>query len=607
MFFLISFYIALAIFVAGTLYRIATWFSLRVGPEDGKASASARISAAIKGTGKTLASRKLFTLIRVFLLDGLLQLRILRESVSRWFMHICIFTGFMLLFLMHALDGIITSKLFSQYVPTINPYWFLRDLFGALVILGIILAVYRRFIRKKFYFFNKFQDYYAIIIIAVILLTGIVLNGSKITSYTSYQDMVYSYTAMASDEELDALEAYWVKNFGVVAPHPVEALDADSLETARELHDMSCASCHSSSQSAPLSYASAQLISPVATFLDRLPTTTILWYIHSFAALLMLAYLPFSKMFHIISAPVSLMVNAVMDENSDKANIATRQALELDACTHCGTCTRNCSMKTAFETMANPDILPSEKIKAVKSLISGKPLGDKQLRDLREGVFICSNCRRCTVVCPVGINLQDMWYNVREKLIARGDNEFYALSPFSFYRSIRQQNSPGEEASSPAERALDAMGRIFPFRKDPEKPVCLSPETNRGLNQESTQKPDKEPDKEPGKELSADAQSFSYCFGCQTCTTVCPIAAENADAGQEPGLMPHQIMHCLALGMREATFGAPMLWNCLTCYQCQEHCPQGVKITDIFFELKNLAIAEAKEMKDPLQEKEYLQ
>jgi heterodisulfide reductase subunit C len=70
--------------------------------------------------------------------------------------------------------------------------------------------------------------------------------------------------------------------------------------------------------------------------------------------------------------------------------------------------------------------------------------------------------------------------------------------------------------------------------------------------------------------------------------------------------MPHQIMHCLALGMRQATFGAPMLWNCLTCYQCQEYCPQGVKITDIFFELKNLAIAEAKKIKDPLQEKEYV-
>jgi hypothetical protein len=44
-------------------------------------------------------------------------------------------------------------------------------------------------------------------------------------------------------------------------------------------------------------------------------------------------------MFHIIASPISLLVNAVMDnEKSDPANIATRQAMELDACTHCGTC-----------------------------------------------------------------------------------------------------------------------------------------------------------------------------------------------------------------------------------------------------------------------------
>jgi heterodisulfide reductase subunit C len=33
-----------------------------------------------------------------------------------------------------------------------------------------------------------------------------------------------------------------------------------------------------------------------------------------------------------------------------------------------------------------------------------------------------------------------------------------------------------------------------------------------------------------------------------------------------------------------------MLWSCLGCYQCQEACPQGVHITDIFYELKNIAI-----------------
>ena len=46
-------------------------------------------------------------------------------------------------------------------------------------------------------------------------------------------------------------------------------------------------------------------------------------------------------------------------------------------------------------------------------------------------------------------------------------------------------------------------------------------------------------------------------------------------------------MRSLGLGLTDLALGANMLWDCVTCYQCQEHCPQNVKVTDIFFELKN--------------------
>ena len=39
--------------------------------------------------------------------------------------------------------------------------------------------------------------------------------------------------------------------------------------------------------------------------------------------------------------------------------------------------------------------------------------------------------------------------------------------------------------------------------------------------------------------------------------------------------------------------GSSMLWDCLGCYQCQELCPQGVGLTDVLYELKNVAIAQA--------------
>jgi heterodisulfide reductase subunit C len=59
---------------------------------------------------------------------------------------------------------------------------------------------------------------------------------------------------------------------------------------------------------------------------------------------------------------------------------------------------------------------------------------------------------------------------------------------------------------------------------------------------------------------------------------------------EELGLLPHQIMCSLGLGLTETAMGAKMIWDCLTCYQCQEHCPQNVKVTDILYELKNMAV-----------------
>ena len=78
-----------------------------------------------------------------------------------------------------------------------------------------------------------------------------------------------------------------------------------------------------------------------------------------------------------------------------------------------------------------------------------------------------------------------------------------------------------------------------------------------------------------GLNLSAQAKTFSVCFGCQTCTTVCPVVGNYENPQEALGLLPHQIMHAAGLGIRDLAFGSNMLWDCLTCYQCQEQCPPG--------------------------------
>jgi heterodisulfide reductase subunit C len=50
-------------------------------------------------------------------------------------------------------------------------------------------------------------------------------------------------------------------------------------------------------------------------------------------------------------------------------------------------------------------------------------------------------------------------------------------------------------------------------------------------------------------------------------------------------------MCSLGLGLTEMAAGAGMIWDCLTCYKCQENCPQQVEVCDVLYRLKNTAVA----------------
>jgi len=587
MFFTICLYIAVAIFIFGLFAKVYAWFRFSIDPETRDISFAARVFAAIKGIAFTVFSEKIFILLKVLVFDIVLQIKVYRESVLRWIMHMCLFVGFMILLLMHALDRFITSTLFVDYYPTLNPYLFIRNLSAALVIIGLLLAVYRRFILKVPRLKTNTKDYFALIILAVIMISGIFLEGTKIVSYTSYQRMVEDYSDLDDDQEYRALGSYWVKEFGVVSPDLKEPFDKNILALGKELHQVSCIDCHSYPQWGFISHGVSKLIKPIALGLDRLNLPIILWYIHFLACFIGLAYLPFGKMFHIITGPLCLLANAVMDrEKSDPANIATRQVLELDACTSCGNCSLRCAVGVSFEEIPNVYILPSEKIAALKSLAYGKKLNGQESRAIQEGLYLCTNCYRCTEACPVGINLQDLWFNARENILQKGYPEFLILSPFSFFRGIKQIELGNGNYERPLKLAKDTVSGEFNLAHIQDG--FITPELM---------------DWKFKREVATSIQgnTYSYCFTCKTCSNACPVVLNFANPGKALGLLPHQVIHATKLGITDLVLGSKMLWSCLGCYECQEHCPLGVQIADIFYELKNLAVRRLKEKASKLQ------
>ncbi|MBW1714081.1 MAG: 4Fe-4S dicluster domain-containing protein, partial [Deltaproteobacteria bacterium] len=371
--------------------------------------------------------------------------------------------------------------------------------------------------------------------------------------HVSFTEMVEAYADFEGEPELSQLKSYWAEEYDIVFPPGEAKSEAEAIEAGRELHEYSCAACHSKPAWGFISYGLAKALKPVAVGLSQSKFGLIIWRLHWLLIFACWALLPFSKFLHVLATPVNLIVNQETKEASaDPAVAATKQALAMDACTHCGECSARCSVAASFRQIGNDNILPSEKLAALRRLLDGRGKNGRRIKALAEGAEICTLCGRCTTVCPAGIGLQELWLALDDELAARG-----VPTPFVAVR---------EEAL--ARYGGDGQGR--PQHLPPlDGPVGLGyvhrPET------------------------------FVNCFECQTCTNVCPVVANYDHPGAKLGLLPHQLMHSLSLGLSDLALGSRMVWDCLTCYQCQEQCPQGVDVADTLYELKNLAFDRLRE------------
>jgi heterodisulfide reductase subunit C len=88
------------------------------------------------------------------------------------------------------------------------------------------------------------------------------------------------------------------------------------------------------------------------------------------------------------------------------------------------------------------------------------------------------------------------------------------------------------------------------------------------------------------REIAAEpgGEHIRRCFACGTCTASCPVR-EVTDRYD-----PRKIIHMALLGMREAVLSSDFVWLCSTCYACQERCPQDVRITELMYAIKNVAV-----------------
>jgi Fe-S oxidoreductase/nitrate reductase gamma subunit len=331
--------------------------------------------------------------VKGLLLDLLSHRRLLQKPYAG-LMHSFLFWGFIVL-------AVGTTLIFVQMDITwpIASYAFLKgpfylyfslllDLFGALAIVGVLLAIGRRYLYRPQWLDSILNDSLILALFLAVLLTGFLAEGLRIlaTELNPHPDW-------ALWSPVGRAVALLFQGAGM------------SRETATTFHQMS-------------------------------------WWVHALLAFTLIGYVAYSKLLHLVTAPLNILLRNLDSEaviqpirNFETAEtfgvsrleeFNRRQLFDLDACTRCGRCLENCPANLTGKPLApkrNYDNLRAhmeEKGALIRQGKNPETEGGKNLIGeviSEDVIWACTACMACSHVCPVYIPCLDKLAAMRRYLV----------------------------------------------------------------------------------------------------------------------------------------------------------------------------------------------
>jgi len=207
----------------------------------------------------------------------------------------------------------------------------------------------------------------------------------------------------------------------------------------------------------------------------------VLWLVHMELSMLFVALLPYSKLRHILFAPlwVSIAeprpsgkyagVSLEAVEESGKYGVAAasdftrRQLMSFDACTECARCQSVCPAHATGK--------PLSPMRVVLDIAAGSLAGDATLHGERiaaDTLWACTSCGACVVECPVAIDQLGAIVDLRRHLVGEGEIRG------SEQKALRSVAAAGNPWGMPADdRMAWAEGLDVPTLADEPAPEVL--------------------------------------------------------------------------------------------------------------------------------------
>jgi Fe-S oxidoreductase/nitrate reductase gamma subunit len=310
--------------------------------------------------------KRVWVFIRTTVVDVLAHRRFLRDPYSG-IMHLILFWGFVILLLAAAIDAV--THYINLHITGAPYLWFslIVDIGGLLVLIGIIMAAYRRYVWKPERLNTILDDGIGLALIAVILITGYMVEGLR---------------QAATEINIHPDWAVW---------------SPGGLAFAKAFVGMS--------QSSLL-------------FWHRF-----LWWFHSALTISAFIYvaLAFSKLQHIIVSPLNVFFRSLgpvgtpapIDiENAETLGVGDikdftwKQLLDLDACTNCGRCQDACPAWATGKPLSPRKVVQDLKTHMLKAANHQANPSDSTPTLVGEApseveIWACTTCAACQETCPV--------------------------------------------------------------------------------------------------------------------------------------------------------------------------------------------------------------
>jgi heterodisulfide reductase subunit D len=357
--------------------------------------------ALVKGAFTTLFSPKIVKLIEIGFLDGVFQRKLLGQDKLRWLMKVLIMIGYPGIIIAGHLKVEVMHQ-FEQFPPLVKffyapfcDFFYFRDvvspslniydalfaisfdLFGAMILMGEFIAIYRRFIAKALPFKTSIGD-----ILAVNLL-----GGWFILRFFCEATSILAYSLPTS------VAQFWFVSFGL-----------------------------------------SKIIAPLG-----LPWVSLnypLWSLSGLFLATLVAFIPFNKkLWHIITIPVVMFINLMPKEafrpGARKARLPlpVRELIALDSCVKCGSCVDVCPIYAQTEQLettmggfyANFRSFIRKGYGFPGMLFGSGKAAEDVPKEYSDHSYLCTLCGRCKGVCPAFIDTGDLRIAARGFMVEKGE------------------------------------------------------------------------------------------------------------------------------------------------------------------------------------------